>query len=34
MTSEEITIVLILPLLMFKGLKFWMIMHLKSKEGW
>ena len=34
MTSEDITIVLILPLLMFKGLKFWMILHLKSKEAW
>lgn len=34
MTSEEITMVLIIPLVLFGGLKFWMILHLKSKEVW
>ena len=33
MSSEVITIVLILPLVLFKGLKFWLIMSLKTKEA-
>lgn len=33
MTSEAVTILLILPLLLFKGLKFWLIISLKTKEA-
>jgi len=33
MNSEEITILLILPLLLFKGLKFWFLISMKTKEA-
>lgn len=33
MNSEEVTILLILPLLLFKGLKFWLITSWKTKEA-
>lgn len=33
MTSEEIIFILILPLLLFKGLKFWFLISMKTKEA-
>ena len=33
MNVESVTILLILPLLLFNGLKFWLIISLKTKEA-
>ena len=33
MTPETVTVLLILPLLAFKGLKFWLIVALNTKEA-
>ena len=33
MTPEAVTLMFILPLVLFKGLKFWLIISLKTKEA-
>lgn len=33
MTPDQVSILLIMPLLIFKGLKFWLITSLKTKEA-